>query len=70
LLLRSKLGKGAVWSTLPEETRVLLRQGCLQALMVEPDKTVGNAIARLVATLARNTVCFSILQDYVDHIHD
>ena len=56
LLLRKKLGRESFWKTLNPETRTHLKQGCLTALIAEPEKTVAQAISRLVAVLAKHSV--------------
>ena len=54
LLLRKRFGKRRVWLKVPINDRQVVKQGCLQALATEPEKTVKHAIAQLVAVLAKH----------------
>jgi hypothetical protein len=58
LLLRKKLGRESIWKTITPETRAHIKQGCLTALVAEPEKSVAQAISRLVAALAKHSVIF------------
>ena len=54
LLLRKRFGKRKAWMKLPINDRQVVKQGCLQALTTEPEKSVRHAIGQLVAVLAKH----------------
>ena len=54
LLLRKRFGKRKAWMKVPVNDRQVVKQGCLQALASEPEKSVKHAIAQLVAVLAKH----------------
>lgn len=53
LLLRKKFGKPKVWFKLDVPVRSTIKDGCLQALINEPEKSVKQSIAQLIAVLAK-----------------
>ena len=54
LLLRKRFGKRKAWMKVPINDRQVVKQGCLQALVSEPEKPVKHAIGQLVAVLAKH----------------
>ena len=54
LLIRKRFGKRTVWLKVPVNDRQVVKQGCLQALAAEPEKSVKHAIIHLVAVLAKH----------------
>ena len=54
LLLRKKLGKKKLWSSLNPSDRETLKNGTMEALTREPEKTVQHAIVQLIAVLAKH----------------
>ena len=54
LLLRKKLGRQKTWQKLTPNDKQTLKNGVMDALMKEPDKTVQHAIVQLIAVLAKH----------------
>ncbi|XP_044765904.1 importin-4-like [Coccinella septempunctata] len=53
VLLRRKFSKRRVWTKLPPETRTLIKQGMISALVNEADKSVKTGIAQLLGQLGK-----------------
>ncbi len=56
VLLRKKLVRASAWGRLSPESRAALKEGCLNALVAEADKSVKMALAQLVSSLARHEI--------------
>jgi len=54
VLLRKKFSKSGSWFKFSLADRSQLKSGCLASLVAEPEKTVRNALAQLIGTLARH----------------
>jgi hypothetical protein len=54
LLLRKKFGKYKAWTRLTPQNRTVLKEGCLNALVNEADKSVKMSIAQLIAVIAKH----------------
>lgn len=54
VLLRKRLGKLRNWNMVSPETQAVIKQGMLQALLVERERPARNAIAHLVGVLVRH----------------
>jgi len=54
VLLRKRFTKAKNWLKLADSDRVLIKSGCLQALVNEPEKSVKSSVAQLIAVLARH----------------
>lgn len=54
MLLKKQLGKARNWQQVPVEQQVLIKQGMLEAIAKEPEKSVRNAIAAFIGVLIRH----------------
>lgn len=54
VLLRKRFTKARYWSRLPVETRNSIKQGMIEALIKEPEKSVKNSIAQLIGTITKH----------------
>ena len=54
LLLRKKLGKGKTWRNIGQADKETLKNGCMESLMKETDKTVQHSIIQLMGVLAKH----------------
>lgn len=54
VLLRKRLGKLRNWLLVPETQRQVIKQGMLNALINEPEKSVRNSIAQFVGVLVKH----------------
>ena len=54
LLLRKKLGKQKTWRAIGQADREALKNGCIETLMKEQDKTVQHSIIQLMGVLAKH----------------
>ncbi|TMW53578.1 hypothetical protein DOY81_001342 [Sarcophaga bullata] len=54
VLLKKRLGKLRHWQMVPAEQQQIIKQGMLNALVTEQEKSVRNAIAQFVGVLVRH----------------
>uniref|UniRef100_A0A1I8NQF8 Importin N-terminal domain-containing protein n=1 Tax=Stomoxys calcitrans TaxID=35570 RepID=A0A1I8NQF8_STOCA len=54
VLLKKRLGKLRHWQMVPPEQQQLIRQGVLNALFNEPEKSVRSALAQFIGVLVRH----------------
>jgi len=54
VLLRKKFSKSGSWFKFSQDDRNQLKTGCISSLVAEQDKTVSNALAQLIAMLAKH----------------
>lgn len=54
MLLKKQLGKLRNWQQVPAEQQALIKQGMLEAIVKEPEKSVRNAITAFVGVLVRH----------------
>ncbi|XP_065362442.1 importin-4 [Calliphora vicina] len=54
VLLKKRLGKLRHWQMVPPEQQQIIKQGMLNALVTEQEKSVRNAIAQFVGVLVRH----------------
>lgn len=53
-LLKKRLGKLRTYNTLSDDTKTLIRNGMLNALTVEPEKLVRNALLAFISVLVKH----------------
>ena len=54
VLLRKKLSKAGSWLKFSPGDRDQLKAGCISCVQSEPEKSVRQAVAQLIATLAKH----------------
>jgi len=70
VLLRKKFSKSSAWLKLSASDRSTLKAGCLNSLVAEPERSVRNALAQLISTLAKHELSSGSWPELLQMIQD